>query len=82
MTTQINTCNGCPARWSGLNTAHCAGCHVTFTGPSAFDRHRVKSTCATPAEIGLKSADRAYPCFGYPMRDDALSFFDGLGIAG
>ncbi len=38
----VNTCGGCDAAWTGLNTSHCAAecCHRTFAGPSLFDKHR------------------------------------------
>lgn len=35
------SCAGCGTRWGGLNTAHCAACHQTFTSVAAFDTHRV-----------------------------------------
>ena len=31
----------CSAEWSGLRVEHCTGCHETFTGTEAGDRHRV-----------------------------------------
>lgn len=34
-------CARCASRWGGLLTAHCGGCHQTFTGITAFDKHRV-----------------------------------------
>lgn len=36
-------CPRCNAWWTGLNTAHCAACHETFTGITAFDAHRTGS---------------------------------------
>ena len=33
-------CGGCDARWTGQRTAHCSGCHRTFSGVELFDRHR------------------------------------------
>ena len=65
-------CTRCTNRWGGLNTAHCAACHETFTGLTAFDAHRTgshaKSTrhCANPTDVGLVNAGRAYPCWGFP----------------
>lgn len=65
-------CNGCTTRWNGANTAHCAACHTTFTGITAFDRHRVgshaagKRHCLTPDAVGLVLTGRAYPCWGEP----------------
>jgi hypothetical protein len=57
-----HTCS-CGARWSGTNTCHCGntGCHRTFTGLSAFDRHRSGGTCNDPAALGMAIAPgRAY----------------------
>lgn len=72
-------CNGCSNRWGGLNTAHCAACHETFTTVTAFDKHRsgshAKGTrhCLPPEEAGLVLASRDYRCWGwdagsYPSR--------------
>lgn len=36
----VITCSGCTAEWTGVSRAHCSGCHHTFTGITAFDRHR------------------------------------------
>lgn len=48
------TCGGCPSRWSGLGRAHCSACHLTFTGVSAFDRHRSsEGTCLLPTDLGM-----------------------------
>lgn len=67
-------CLRCSARWNGTTTAHCAGCHATFTGPSAFDRHRVLTgehgRCRDAAALGLVDAGRAYPCWRWPSDDD------------
>lgn len=52
--------NCCGAWWTGLSTCHCAGCHVTFTGISAFDKHRVHGRCVDPVTIGLVPADREW----------------------
>ncbi|MEU4568679.1 hypothetical protein [Micromonospora sp. NPDC023956] len=50
-------CAGCSARWTGLTLAHCAGCHLTFSAVSTFDRHRAGTVnarrCLDPAEVGL-----------------------------
>lgn len=32
---QPHGCAGCDNRWGGYSTAHCAACHLTFTGLSA-----------------------------------------------
>lgn len=69
-------CARCSKRWGGLNTAHCAACHETFTGLTAFDKHRDGShskgtrACLEPAEVGLVDANRAYPCWGWPSDGD------------
>ena len=50
------TCGGCSSTWSGLGRAHCGvgGCHRTFTGVTAFDRHRgAKGECLDPATLGM-----------------------------
>ena len=45
------TCGRCDARWTGQGTCHCAGCHRTFTGVTAFDTHRKNFACVDPATI-------------------------------
>lgn len=66
---------GCGASWGGLNTAHCDACHRTFTGITAFDRHRDGSHssgtrhCVNPATVGLVDAARNYACWGFPNVD-------------
>lgn len=69
-------CSGCPARWGGTKTAHCSGCHQTFTAMGAFDKHRVGDhaagtrTCANPASVGLvRTSSRGYPCWASPGDD-------------
>jgi len=44
-------CDGCHQRWGGYNTAHCCGCHETFTGITAFDAHRTGSHTETGESI-------------------------------
>lgn len=67
---QPHGCGKCQKRWGGYNTSHCSGCHETFTSLSAFDKHRTGShasgsrRCLPPAEVGLVSAGRNYPCWG------------------
>jgi hypothetical protein len=68
-------CGRCNARWGGLNTSHCSGCHETFTSLSAFDAHRTGShangtrTCLPPTKAGLVQANRPYPCWGTEGND-------------
>lgn len=65
-------CGRCSNRWGGLNTAHCPRCHQTFTGLTAFDKHRDGNHahgtrhCVDPAKVGLVDAGRGYPCWGQP----------------
>lgn len=73
---QPHSCNGCDNRWGGYNTSHCAACHQTFTGLTAFDKHRdgdhARGTrgCMPPAAVGLVDASRDYPCWGFPGDPD------------
>lgn len=64
------TCQSCSAEWGGTNTAHCSGCHYTFTGVTAFDRHRAghgpRGRCRNVTEAGLVRSDRNYPCWTMP----------------
>lgn len=52
-----------------------AMCHRTFTGITAFDKHRDGSHsastrhCVKPESVGLVDAGRAYPCWGFPGTD-------------
>lgn len=69
-------CPRCPGRWSGANTCHCSVCHITFSGYTAFDKHRAGSHakgryCLDPeAELDeegekvFRLTSRAYPCWG------------------
>jgi len=65
----------CGARWGGANTGHCAACHHTFTGITAFDQHRDGSHargryCVPPEDAGLVPSSRAYPCWAIPGTND------------
>jgi hypothetical protein len=46
-------CTGCGQRWYGIDRAHCATCHRTFTTVDFFDRHRVDQECRNPASLGM-----------------------------
>lgn len=68
-----HSCSKCPARWNGYLTAHCAGCHETFTGITAWEKHRAGGHdtkrgryCVDPEKSGLVPAGRAYPCWANP----------------
>lgn len=69
---QIISCGRCESRWTGLNAAHCAACHETFTSVSAFDQHRTGSHakgtrhCLTPTDVGLVPADREWKGWSLP----------------
>lgn len=70
------TCSGCPERWTGRSVAHCAACHRTFSGVSAFDRHRSvrgdHGACVDPADIpGIEHRDGMWR--GPAMDADALA---------
>lgn len=75
-------CPRCPAEWSGMNTGHCATCHTTFTGITAFDAHRRNGQCLPPESAGLSLTKRAYPCYGYPSDDSSAWWADGIASAG
>lgn len=68
----MHHCGRCSSRWNGYNTCHCSACHQTFTGLTAFDKHRAGSHmpdtrhCLEPASRGLVDAGRAYACWGLP----------------
>ena len=51
----ITRCTGCHARWSGFRPAHCGtgGCHLTFSGATAFDLHRHRGECLNPRKVNL-----------------------------
>lgn len=55
----MNT-HSCGARWTGSRPAHCAGCHQTFSGTTAFDAHRRDGACITPEAKGLIPEDNAH----------------------
>jgi hypothetical protein len=69
-------CAKCTSRWNGYSTAHCGACHLTFTGITAFDKHRdgshtdrVGRFCVAPETVGLVLSGRTYPCWGFPGPD-------------
>lgn len=68
---QPHQCSGCDASWNGYNTAHCNGCHRTFTGMTAWEAHRTGThtkgrTCLNPQDVGLIDAGRKYSCWANP----------------
>jgi hypothetical protein len=78
----VTVCNGCDKTWGGLLTAHCSACHITFTGITAFDKHRRRRKCLTPESIGLVLKDRVYPCFGDDKPWDEGSFDERISSTG
>lgn len=80
-----HTCRGCPARWAGTSTSHCAAdCHLTFTSPSAFDAHRDGKTgaCLPPERVGLVAFERAgYTAWGRPADEAAAERLRALRAA-
>jgi hypothetical protein len=48
---EIASCGGCPARWTGILIAHCGSCHVSFGAPTWFDKHRRLDRCLDPIDI-------------------------------
>lgn len=40
--------------------AHCAGCHYTFTGITAFDSHRKDFTCRHPSTIKMVEGPKGW----------------------
>ena len=51
-------CIRCKSTWTGLNRAHCTGCHRTFNSVAAFDKHRRDSKCLDPETLGMKMDDK------------------------
>lgn len=47
-------CRDCAALWFGSTAAHCARCHRTFGGESAFAVHALKDECRPPSECRPK----------------------------
>lgn len=75
----MTRCPKCPAEWTGLKAAHCAACHITFSTPGNFDRHR-PGECLPPESVGLVVL-RKYEntsVWGQPGRDDADSRHDSF----
>ena len=73
-------CPRCDTRWGGPLTCHCTACHRTFSGITAFDKHRTGShtkgrSCLDPETAVFERADgttwglvklgRRYECWGF-----------------
>lgn len=84
MTKLPHSCGKCDARWSGLNTAHCAadGCHRTFSGVSAFDLHRIGGVDNRSCDVtqrdksgDLKLVQKESGTWGYPSPESGSDFY-------
>lgn len=47
------TCSGCQISWSASSACHCSGCHQTFSGVTAFDRHQRRGRHLPPYLLGM-----------------------------
>jgi hypothetical protein len=58
--------HGCGETWQqvGNKTGHCAGCHRTFDGVEAFDRHSIvidgKVVCRDPGTLTRRGGEALY----------------------
>lgn len=57
----------CGSWWTGTSRSHCAadGCHRTFSGETAADRHRqgrfgIDRRCVDPTTVGLVPVAKPY----------------------
>ncbi|MEU4133626.1 FDXHR family putative zinc-binding protein [Streptomyces wuyuanensis] len=65
----------CGRWWTGTERSHCGGCHETFTGLTAFERHRKGLRCNPPAEVGLVARQKPYgTLWGQPAPEGGYSF--------
>lgn len=81
----MNTCNGCGSAWGGALTAHCSNCHKTFSGLTAFDKHRAGSHtkgryCLDPETVTEGNPRSAR--FGEPILDLTDRKYPCWGTAG
>jgi len=54
----MGSCGKCKAKWTGMNRAHCTGCHQTFNSVWAFDKHRDKFKCVDPESLGMEMNEK------------------------
>lgn len=65
----------CGKSWTGAGRVHCGGCHETFTGETAADKHRtgvfgVDRRCLPPMEAGLVAREKPWGVlWGAPAAD-------------
>ena len=50
----------CGSWWTGAERSHCGGCCQTFTGLTAFERHRKGMRCNPPESVGLVARAKPY----------------------
>lgn len=56
---QTGVCT-CGAWWTGYNRSHCAACHETFSGVTAFDAHHRNGHKHPSKVAGLIAIPRSY----------------------
>lgn len=75
----------CGQWWLGVNRSHCSACHLTFTGESAADKHRVGSfgldgdrRCLHPTEVGLEAREKpgGWTLWGEPLGDPSEAWWN------
>ena len=66
----------CPSP-RGERMCHCAGCHLTFASPSAFDDHQTITNgpaCRDPEACGLVLRERSgISIWGHPIDEAAMA---------
>jgi hypothetical protein len=61
-------CIVCKERWTGMNRAHCTGCHRTFNSVGGFDKHRKDLKCLDPESIGMEMNEKGI--WSTPMNEE------------
>lgn len=70
--------HSCGSWWTGATRSHCAapGCHLTFSGETAAEKHRVGKhgvdrRCVDPASVGLVPREKPYGIlWAFPTPED------------
>lgn len=66
------SCGTCGRWWTGRRACHCGGCHATFSGISAFDRHSTVHGCIQDFGGILVPIPRAWgTMWATPLREGA-----------
>lgn len=71
-------CGQCKTWYTGIATAHCGGCHLTFSRVSSFDKHRVGGKCKSPAVAGLVRNGRVMSAMRVACRVPSVFFLNGV----